>query len=104
MPGEATVPPDAFDQSAHDANEGGLGPLPVALPPDLPATSIEIALTRDGQRWTLLDGEPVQPPLESSVEQAIRELEQRGREHFDAFVVRVEAVASGGWELTIDAL
>lgn len=103
MPGEVAVPPDASEWPARDGASGSLESFPV-LPPDVPATSIEIALTRNGERWTLIDGEPVHPPFESSVERAILELEQRGRAHFEVFVARAEAVAGGGWELTIDSL
>lgn len=104
MPGEATVPPGPFDKPDPDWGLAGLGPLTIALPPGLPATSIEIAISRDGERWTLVDGEPALPNLESSLEDAIRELELRGREHFEAFVARAEAAGSGSWELTVDPL
>jgi hypothetical protein len=76
----------------------------VALRPGLPARSIEIALTGSGERWALVDGEPASPSLVSSLQDAVRYLELLGVAHFDAFVARADAAATGSWELTVDPL
>lgn len=91
MSSEATQPRDASEPRDHGGSLRA-------------ARSIEIALSRDGLRWALVDGAPAPPALESYFEAAIRELELSRRAHFEAFVARVEAAESGRWELTVDPL
>ena len=69
-----------------------------------PAAALELALPPHGERWVLVDGEGVGEPLEPSLAAAVDELERRGRERFQAFVVRADKVGADRWELTIDPL
>jgi hypothetical protein len=72
---------------------------------ELPALAgideLAVAVAPDGNRTVLVDGE--EAGASAGVEQAVLELERRGRERFPAFVARAVR-GSAGWELTIDPL
>ena len=76
----------------------------LALPPGVPAESLEVVLSPEGERVGLVDGEIVAPFVDRSVEEALRELERRGRERFHAFVARADKLDEERWQLTVDAL
>ena len=76
----------------------------LALPPGVPAESLEVVLSPEGERVALVDGEIVAPFVDRPVEEALRELERRGRERFQAFVARADKLDEERWQLTVDAL
>ncbi len=51
-----------------------------------------------------MDGEAVTGLVEPAVDLALRELEQRGRLRFQAFVARADKVDDDRWQLTVDPL
>lgn len=75
----------------------------VPLPEALPGTELAVAVTPEGGRTLLVDGEEPEG-LTPELESAFAELERRGRERFPAFVARAERVAPGRWELLVDPL
>jgi hypothetical protein len=77
---------------------------PVALPSSLAAARIELAVPPDGEVEVLLDGELATGALPEPEQEAIAELERRGRARFQSFVARADRVGEGRWELTIDPL
>jgi hypothetical protein len=76
----------------------------VALPAGFPATSLEVVRTPDGALEARADGEEIASTVEPLYADAVAELERRGRERFESFVVRADKVAGGTWQLTIDPL
>jgi hypothetical protein len=70
--------------------------------PELPGIAeLAVALSPDGVRSVLVDGEEAGDG--PAVEEASEELERRGRERYPAFVARAARTAAG-WELTVDPL
>ena len=76
----------------------------LALPPGVPAASLEVVLSPEGERVDLVDGEVVSAFVDRVLEEALRELERRGRERFHAFVARADKLDEERWQLTVDAL
>jgi hypothetical protein len=76
----------------------------VSFPPGLPASSLEVVRPPGGEVEVTADGEPLDPALSPLFEEVVAELERRGRERFESFVVRADKVGDGSWQLTIDAL
>jgi hypothetical protein len=74
------------------------------LPAGFPASSLEVVVTPDGERAVTADGGEIPPSLEPLYEDAVAELERRGRERFQSFVVRADKVGDERWQLTIDPL
>jgi len=71
----------------------------------LPASdAVEVVVAPDGERTAFLNGEPVAGLVEPAVDLALRELEQRGRLRFQAFVARADRVDDDRWQLTVDPL
>jgi hypothetical protein len=70
----------------------------------LPAARIELAISPEGERSVLVDGEPVGEAIPASIMEALAELEERGRERFEAFVARADRRNDDDWEVTIDPL
>ena len=71
----------------------------------LPANNaVEVIVAPDGERTAVLDGEAVAGLVEPAVDLALRELEQRGRLRFQAFVARADRVDDDRWQLTVDPL
>jgi hypothetical protein len=71
----------------------------------LPANNaVEVIVAPDGERTAVLDGEAVAGLVEPVVDLALRELEQRGRLRFQAFVARADRVDDDRWQLTVDPL
>jgi len=71
----------------------------------LPANdAVEVIVAPDGERTAGLDGEAVAGLVEPSVDLALRELEERGRLRFQAFVARADRVDDDRWQLTVDPL
>lgn len=71
----------------------------------LPANdTVEVIVAPDGERTALVDGEAVTGLVEPAVDLALRELEQRGRLRFQAFVARADKVDDDRWQLTVDPL
>ena len=68
------------------------------------AGALEVVVSPTGERTALVDGEPAADWIEPHVAEALAELERRGRERFQAFVVRADRVSETRWELTIDPL
>jgi hypothetical protein len=76
----------------------------VALPAGFPASSLEVVRPPGGGLEVTADGEPVEPALSPLFAEVVAELDGRGRERFESFVVRADKVADGSWQLTIDPL
>jgi hypothetical protein len=71
----------------------------------LPANdAVEVIVAPDGERTAVLDGEAVAGLVEPAVDLALRELEERGRLRFQAFVARADRVDDDRWQLTVDPL
>ncbi len=75
--------------------------ISLALPEN---RAMEVVVAPDGERTALVDGEPVTGLVEPAVDLALRELEQRGRFRFQAFVARADRVDDDRWQLTVDPL
>ena len=70
--------------------------------PDLGEVSeVSVAVTPDGERVVLVDGEEVDP--DGALARDADVLEERGLARFDSFVARAERSGSA-WELTLDPL
>jgi hypothetical protein len=76
----------------------------VTLPAGLPASTLELVQLPGGERQFTADGEPVDPSLSPLFAEVEAELDRRGSERFESFVVRADKVADGSWQLTIDPL
>jgi hypothetical protein len=72
--------------------------------PGVVANLIEVALAPDGERSAAIDGRPVEPLVDPSIDAALRELEGRGRARFQAFAARADNLGDERWQLTIDPL
>jgi len=71
----------------------------------LPANdAVEVIVAPDGERTAVLDGEAVAGLVEPAVDLALRELEERGRLRFQAFVARADRVDDDRWQLTVEPL
>jgi hypothetical protein len=76
-------------------------PVVLALPAGI--SSLEVVVTPDGRRSVLVDGEEA-VSVDPAWDAAAEELERRGRERFQSFVVRADRVGEDRWELTVDPL
>ncbi|MGH3091433.1 MAG: hypothetical protein ACRDOG_03765 [Gaiellaceae bacterium] len=76
-------------------------PVVLSVPAD--AFSVEVVVAPDGNRSLLVDGEEV-VTLDPAWDEAVQELEQRGRKRFQSFVARADRVGEDRWELTVDPL
>jgi hypothetical protein len=78
----------------------------VDLPRGLDASSLEVAVPpeADGEPAYLVDGDFLTELPEGQLGEALRELERRALERFEAVVARADRVEDGRWELTIDPL
>lgn len=74
----------------------------IELPP-VEAVQLTVALTPDGERTTLVDGEQIEEST-GELGAALAELERRGGERYASFVARAERAPGGRWELTVDPL
>jgi hypothetical protein len=72
--------------------------------PRLEHTDLEVALTPDGEVTATADGTSVWGLVEPELDEALREMEARGRARFEAFVARADNLDGERWELTIDPL
>lgn len=70
----------------------------------VPATSVEVAVSPDGERSAAVDGEPLDVLVDPALDAALRGLERRGAARFQAFVVRADKLDGERWQLTIDPL
>ena len=74
------------------------GHMPLSISLALPANdTVEVIVAPDGERTALVDGEAVTGLVEPAVDLALRELEQRGRLRFQAFVARADKVDDDRW-------
>jgi hypothetical protein len=76
----------------------------VDLPADLPASSLEVVLTPEGELQASADGEEIDPAAAAQFESALALLERHGRARFESFVVRADKADGGRWQLTVDPL
>ena len=76
----------------------------VELPHDLTASSVEVVRTPDGELQAQVDGEPIDPAENPVHADAVAELDRRGRERFESFVVRADRGVGGSWQVTVDPL
>lgn len=78
----------------------------VDLPRGLDALALEVAVPpeADGEPAYLVDGEFQTELPEGPLGEALRDLERRALERFQAVVARADRVEDGRWELTIDPL
>ncbi|MBA2615905.1 MAG: hypothetical protein H0U90_09070 [Actinobacteria bacterium] len=76
----------------------------VTLPAGFPATSLEVIRPPGGPVEARADGAPIDDALAPLYVEALAELERRGRERFESFVVRADKLAGGSWQLSIDPL
>lgn len=78
----------------------------VDLPRGIDALALEVAVPpeADGEPAYLVDGEFLDELSDGPLADALRELERRAAERFQAFVARADRVDDGRWELTIDPL
>ena len=67
-------------------------------------SSLELAVSPDGERSASADGAPVEGPADVAVLHALAELERRGRERFQSFAARADRLRDGRWEITVDPL
>jgi hypothetical protein len=74
----------------------------VALPPGIDADSLEVVLAPDGELTASVDGEPSFDPA-AGLEDALAEIERRGRERFESFVARADRVGDR-WTVTVEPL
>ena len=95
--------PSGADRASGWSAAGGPHASLISLA--LPANNaVEVIVAPDGERTALLDGEAVAGLVEPAVDLALRELEQRGRLRFQAFVARADRVDDDRWQLTVDPL
>ncbi len=76
----------------------------LALPQAVQGESLEVAVSPDGERVDLVDGEALVGPVDGATAEALDELAARGHARFQAFVARADKVDEGRWQLTIDPL
>jgi len=76
----------------------------VTLPAGFPATSLEVVRPPGGAVEASADGAPIDAALAPLYADALAELERRGRERFESFVVRADKRDGGRWQLSIDPL
>jgi hypothetical protein len=76
-------------------------PVVLSVPAD--AFSVEVVVAPDGNRSLLVDGEEV-VTVDPVWDEAVQELERRGRKRFQSFVARADRVGEDRWELTVDPL
>ena len=76
----------------------------IELPAGFPATQVEVVVAPDGALEARADGEPIDPSLSGLFADAVAELERRGRDRFESFVVRADKVGGTAWQLTVDPL
>jgi hypothetical protein len=76
----------------------------VDLPEPLPAESLEVVRTPDGDRVVQADGEPLEEAEAERFAAALAELEQRGAARFESFVARADRGQGGGWQVRVDPL
>jgi hypothetical protein len=76
----------------------------IDLPPELPASSIEVVRAPDGELQKTVDGEPVEPSHEALYAPALELLEGRGAARFESFVARADKAEGGRWTVTVDPL
>jgi hypothetical protein len=73
----------------------------VDLPSPDAVEEVAVAVTPDGERTVLVDGE--ESEADGPLAELVAELEQRGRARFPSFVARAVR-SSAGWEVTVDPL
>ena len=66
-------------------------------------SSVELVVAPDGDERATVDGVDA-PALDPATERAVRELAERGRRRFHAFVARADRLDEDLWEVTIDPL
>jgi hypothetical protein len=76
----------------------------VELPEPLPAESLEVVRTPDGDRVIQADGEPLEDAEAERFAAAVAELEERGAARFESFVARADRGQGGGWQVRVDPL
>jgi hypothetical protein len=72
--------------------------------PGIGAESLEVAISPDGEMSAAVDGAAVQGLVAPEIDAALRELERRGRDRFEAFAARADNLDGERWQLTIDPL
>jgi hypothetical protein len=66
-------------------------------------SSLELVVAPDGEERATVDGvDAVEPDV--ATERAVRQLEERARSRFEAFVARADWLDEDLWEVTIDPL
>lgn len=91
------------DRSGWSAAARRLHSGTAELPLDLVAFEITVAIPPDGERLVLVDGEE-RERLDGALAAAADELERRGRERYETFVVRAERRSGERWEVVVDPL
>ncbi|MGH3031104.1 MAG: hypothetical protein ACRDNE_10130 [Gaiellaceae bacterium] len=76
-------------------------PIVLSVPAELSA--LEVVVAPEGDRSVLVDGEEA-VTVDPAWEEAVQELERRGRKRFQSFVARADRVGEDRWELTVDPL
>ncbi len=76
----------------------------IDLPAGLPADTIEVVLSPDGELSASADGEPIDPSQEELYGPALDVLRRRGEERFESFVARADKAEEGRWNVTVDPL
>ena len=91
------------DRSGWSAAARRLHSGTAELPLDLVAFEITVAIPPAGERLVLVDGEECER-IEGALAAAADELERRGRERYETFVVRAERRSDERWEVVVDPL
>jgi hypothetical protein len=76
---------------------------PIALSLTGEIVALEVVVSPDGDLTVFVDGEEALAVV-PAWDDAVRELERRGRERFQSFVARADRVGEDRWELTVDPL
>jgi len=76
----------------------------VELPEPLPAESLEVVRTPDGDLLVQADGEPFAEGGAEPFAAAVTELERLGASRFESFVVRADRDEGGRWRVSVDPL
>jgi hypothetical protein len=102
-------PPYAARAVRRSAREWAVGALAieselVELPGGAGAVSLEVGVPPEGESMYLVDGDILAEPPDGDAAEALAELERRGAERFQAFVVRADRLEDGRWEMTVDPL
>ncbi len=76
----------------------------IAFPAGLPASSLELVRTPEGEVQARADGDEIDAAVSPLFVEAVEELERRGRARFESFYARADKDVGGSWQLTIDPL